>query len=207
MDTGSFVHESIKSYYWTKFSMDTTPEKILYETYGKLKQIWDTSLEVPLLKKAYDCLVNHSQWEYQNTLKGITKPFAEIEIDQNAIQNIENGYYGFLDYVNLQNSHVIDFKTGVYPAVSYEYRFQAHVYKILFEAKFGVKLKDFHFYYLFPNEWRKISYDNATQISAGKECDELLLRILNREFPKKPRLENSCRYCDYKYYCKVLERA
>ena len=198
MDTGSYVHDSIDHYYKLKFSLDITQNYILYNTYNKLKQIWDTTLEPEWFKKAYVCLVNHSEWEYQNTLKGITKPFSELEIDNGK-------YYGFLDYVNLQKAQVIDWKTGTYPSVSYEYRMQAYVYKLLFESKFNVKLKDFYFYFLFSNQWRKIAYDKEKQIEAGKECETLLSKILDCEFPKEPRLPNSCRYCDYKYYCKIVE--
>jgi len=198
MDTGKYTHDSIDHYYKFNFSLDTTQNNILYSTYNKLKELWDRTLEPVWLKKAYDCLKTHSEWEYQNTLKGITKPFSELEIDNGK-------YYGFLDYVNLPKAQVIDWKTGSYPTVSFEYRMQAYVYKLLFEYKFNTKLKDFYFFYLYPNQWRKISYSNKKQIEAGEECERLLGKILDNEFPKEPRLENGCRYCDYKYYCKVIE--
>ena len=185
--------------------MDNTANDIFYDTYNKLRELWDITLEPEWLKKAYDCLKTHAEWEYQNIKKGITKPFSEIKIDQNNIDKTNNGYFGILDYVNLQKAQVIDWKTGSYPTVSFEYRMQAHVYKILFESKFDTKLKDFYFFYLYPNQWRKISYTNPKQIEAGKECDYLLSKILDNGYEKKPRLENSCRYCDFKYYCKVIE--
>ena len=199
MDTGSYVHDSIDNYYKLKFSMDNTANDIFFETYNTLRGMWDKTLEIQWLKKAYDCLKTHSEWEYQNILKGITKPFSELEIDNGK-------YYGFLDYTNLPKAQVIDWKTGTYPSVSFEYRMQAYVYKLLFESKFNTKLKGFYFFYLYPNQFRKISYDKEKQIEAGNECEMLLSKILDCEFPKKPRLENSCRYCDYKYYCKVLEK-
>jgi len=198
MDTGSYVHKSIDHYYSNGFSMEKTSNEILYDTYSKLKEIWDITLEPLWLKKAYECLINHSDWEYQNIKKGITKPFSELKVDSGK-------YFGYIDYINLQKALVIDWKTGKYPSVSFDYRIQAYVYKDLFENEFNTNLKSFYFFFLHPNKWRKISYDKDKQILAGKECERLLGDILDEKFPKEPRLKNSCRYCDYKYYCKILE--
>ena len=195
MDVGGIGHKSIEFYYKNHFSTDTNPEEILYYTYDKMKSLWDTSFSIENYQKIYRCLENHAIWEYQNISNGQTnKPIIEKKMNH-------CGYFGIADYIYLPKRKVIDFKTNKYASVSYNYRMQAYVYKVLFENEFDTKLKDYYLYFLYPNEWRKISYEKENQKKVGLETEILKNKILNGEFPKKPRYPTMCRNCEYKYYC------
>jgi hypothetical protein len=146
MDVGKIVHDTIDTYYKNYYLVNITAEDILATTYDILKNKWDLSLPAEDLKKAYQCLVNHSLWEEKNINDGIvTKPLTEVEIDS-------NGFYGFIDYIDLNKLKVIDYKTNKFPVLSYEYRMQTSVYRTLFEGQFGKKLTHFNFFFLYPND-------------------------------------------------------
>lgn len=199
LEVGSFVHDAIDGYYRHHYLMHGTADDILAESYAELKKSWDISFLPAQLKQAYTCLQNHSEWEYDNITNGIgTKPLTEQKIGQ-------MGYYGIIDYIDLPNLKVIDWKTGRNPYVTYGYRMQAHIYRILFEAQFNMKLKNFHFYFLFPNEFRTISYEKEKQIKVGKEVEKLKAEVIHSrdigEFEKNPRTAKGCRNCNFAYYC------
>ena len=203
MDTGGYVHDAIDMYYRNHFLQEGTSDDILYHTYTNLKNIWDTTLSINDFKKAYTCLQHHSEWEYSNINKGIrTQPLTEVEIEACNL-------YGFIDYVDLEKQQVIDWKTNSYATLSYTYRVQASIYKILFEAKFNMKLKYFHFFFLYPNTWRIVKYGDAKQERVDTEVNALLeqlnLSLENREFEKNPRTNSWCKSCPYKLYCKVMK--
>ena len=202
LDVGKLVHDAIDLYYKNDYLTEGSADDILYYSYSYLKKSWDVSLKVEDLLKAHTCLDNHSRWEHKNTLSEFnTKPLTEQKISQ-------DGYYGILDYIDLNNCKVIDWKTGKNAYVSYEYRMQAHVYKTLFEKEFNVKVKKFQFYFLYPNEFRTISFEKEKQKQVALETEKLKNDVVNSlsdgEFPKKPRTDNGCRNCDFVYYCKVL---
>ena len=199
LDIGKYVHDAIEKYYKNNYYTKCESNDILCKTYENLKSIWDITLPVEGFKKAYDCLINHANWEYGNTNDGLShKPLVEVEMNG-------NGFYGFIDYIDLDNQKVIDWKTNTYPTLSYEYRMQAYVYKKLYEAKFGNKLSHLHFFFLYPNEWRMVAFDKEKQIEVGKDVEKMMEQILNCEFPKEPRISSQCKNCLYKFYCKVQE--
>jgi len=85
---------------------------------------------------------------------------------------------------------------------------QAYIYKQLYEGKFGEELTHFYFFFLYPNEWRCVKYDNEKQIKVNQETEELKNNIFDstqdENFEKKPRTSNGCKYCEYKLYCKII---
>ena len=203
LDIGSYVHDAIDRYYKNYYLMDGTYEDILEKSYSCLKDIWDMTLLPEYLKKAYDCLENHARWEYGNISKGIgTKPLTEVTIDG-------GGFFGLIDYIDLPNKKVIDWKTGKYATVSYNYRVQAHIYKALFESEFGEKLPYFHIFFLGANEWRMVSFEKEKQIKVGEDVQKMLGEVQkaydNEEFEKKPRISSTCKSCNYRLYCKLGE--
>jgi len=198
LDVGRYVHDAIDEYYRHYYVSEGTVDDILIKSYGALKEQWDLTLPAEQLRKAYDCLLHHAEWEHKNITNGIgTKPFTEVEING-------EGLYGFIDYVDLQNHKVIDWKTNRYATLSYEYRMQAHVYRKLFESKFGEKLTHFYFFFLYPNQWRCVKFNDKKQEEVGKEVESLLNDILECNFPKQPRTDKGCRTCNYRFYCKIL---
>jgi len=198
MDTGGYVHTSVDKFYKFHYDADENRDYILVNSYAELKKVWDTSLDVTEFQKAYQCLETHANWEYKNITDGLrTKPLTEIEL-------CHKGYYGFIDYFHLQNHKPIDWKTGKRAYLSYDYRMQAYVYKILLEAEFGIPINHFYFFFLYPNEWRTVSFGTDKQIKIGEDVERYKMLILDEEFEKKPRLENNCKNCPYKYYCRVL---
>lgn len=199
MDVGKYVHDVIDRYYQNYYLSEGTANDVLIKTYDILKNIWDITLPPEQFKKAYDCLINHSQWEEKNINGSIgTKPLTEVKIDS-------GDYFGLIDYVDLNNLKLIDYKTSTHPVLSYEYRMQAHIYRELFESKFNKTISHFYFFFLYPNEWRTVKYDSDKQRKVGKDVENFKELILNCEFPKEPRTKSSCNNCEYKLYCKVIK--
>ena len=203
LDVGSYVHDSIDDYYKLHYIPDAASyHEILAETYALLKRRWDRSLSVEQFKQAYLCLENHSKFEFKRLSSGIaTKPLTEIEIDS-------GGFYGFIDYFDIDNKIAMDWKTGKHPSVHYSYKMQALIYKFLIKGKFGIDLTHFDFYFLFPNAFRKVKY--GTGVMKGVEDDVLKLRrkvddSYRDGFERKPRTSTMCNNCLYKYYCRILK--
>lgn len=202
LDVGSFVHEAIEKYYNLRFlSKADSYEDILIETYDELKKIWDRSFLPEQLKKAFICLENHAKWEFSNIKSGIrTKPLVEMKIPA-------EGFYGIIDYVDLQKSIAVDWKTGTHPALYYGYKMQAEVYKTLYESKFKQKLKHFYFFFLHPGEWRTVKFGTEKQDKIKKDMFELR-NAINKSWkenywPKKPRTDKQCKNCQYNLYCQI----
>jgi len=200
LDIGNYVHKAIDRYYKNHYLLEGTTEDILNISYNHLKEIWDTSFTAEHLKKAYTSLHNHALWESKNINEGITsKPLTEVKIDG-------EGFYGIIDYIDLNLNKTIDWKTGSYPSLSYNYRVQAEIYKILFESKFNQNLKKFYFFFLPVDKWRVVDYSSEKQISVRRDIMELKEKIdkaiENDEYLKQPRTENMCKNCQYKLYCK-----
>lgn len=200
LSVGSIAHDILDIYYKNYYLMKGTPNDILAKTYPMLEDKWDMSYSIEQFKKIYECLKNHAEWESKNITNNIgIKPLTEIAIEH-------DGLFGIIDYVDLANKKVIDWKTGKWPTISYTYRMQAHVYKKLFESKFNEELTHFSFFFLHSGEFRTIKYDTPKQKEVGEEVEMLKNTInenlLSGDFLKKPRTKNGCRYCNYKLYCK-----
>lgn len=202
LDLGGLIHDVLDVYYKNYYISEGTTDDILNKSYGYLRGIWDTSYPVEYLQKARTCLENHADWEHSNIDGAIsTKPLTEVKI------NTED-YFGIIDYVDLENKKVIDWKTGAKPYLSYTYRMQAYVYKKLYEKQFDEKLSHFYFYFLYPNEWRTVKYDNEKQTKVNEETEKLKNDILNsiqdEVFEKNPRTKSGCKNCGYRLYCKII---
>lgn len=199
MDTGTYVHKAIDKYYTFHYDAEESRDYILANSYKELMKVWDRSLDIEELKKAYQCLENHADWEYSNINNGLyTKPLTEIKLGK-------KGYFGYLDYVHLSNMKPVDFKSGKHANLSYNYRLQAYVYKVLLEAEFGKPISHFYFFFLYPNEWRTVSFSKDKQIKVGEDVENYKMNIEDQVFDRTPRLTNSCKNCEYKYYCKILK--
>lgn len=199
MDTGRHVHEALDKYYTFHYDNNATVDYILANTYNELTKVWEVELGPENLKKAYQCLEHHAEWEFNNIKSGlITKPLSEIKAAY-------GGYFGYIDYLNLDSMKAIDWKTGKHANLSYEYRMQAYVYKILLEGKFGIELSHFYFYFPHPDEWRTVRFDTEKQIQVGKDVENYKRDILKGLFPKKPRTPSVCTGCEYGHYCQLLK--
>jgi len=199
MDVGGLIHDCIHVYYRDGYDTSFNDTDIFDITYSHLKRNWDLSFPVSDYAKAYQCLQNHSLWEYDNVKKGIeVKPFSELKLSA-------NGFYGIIDYVDIQNNRLIDFKSNKYPSLSYEYRMQAEIYKELFEHNFKKDITHFYFFFLFTNDWRTVSFNDAKQKCVRDDVFELLRSVKSNDFDKKPRTPSVCNNCPYSYYCKILK--
>lgn len=199
LDSGKFVHDAIDYYYKNYFHTSHTSELILGYTYGYLRSRWDTTLPLEELKKVYACLVHHSEWEYQNHNNGYqSKPMSESKLKNEV-------FYGIVDYIDLQNKKVVDWKTNKFAVLSFEYRMQAYIYKLLFESTFNETLDHFHFFFLYPNEWRTVRFDAPGMDKVIQEVELLkesvLQSIQNDNYPKEPRIDSQCVHCNYRLYC------
>ena len=200
LDSGKFVHDAIDYYYKKHFLVSDSYEMILEKTYGYLRNQWDTTLPLEELKKVYTCLVHHSEWEYQNHANGChTKPLSE-EVLKNNI------FYGIVDYIDLPNKKVVDWKTNKFAVLSFEYRMQAYIYKVLFEDTYKEPLNYFYFFFLYSNEWRTVKFDAPGMDKVIQEVELLkesvLQSIQNNDYPKKPRIDSQCANCNYRLYCR-----
>jgi len=199
LDVGKLAHKAIELYYKHDFLTEGTADDILALTYLRLKNIWDITLTIEQLQKAYQCLENHAAWEASNIEKyNNAKPLTEAKL---AGRN----YFGYVDYINLNQNQAIDFKTNTWPTLSYEYRMQAHVYRELIEKNFDVTLSHFYFFFLYPNTWRTVKFDSDKQKKVGEEVEEMKRQVLacyeNGGFEKRPRTPATCKNCLYNYYC------
>lgn len=205
LEIGSIVHDSIDFYYRHNFLQHAnSSEDILYYTYKKLKEDWPESsstMTPEFFLKAYECLQNHAKWEYQLLQRGQrTCPLTELKIP-------EKGFFGIIDYVDLNNDVVIDWKSGSSAYLSHDYRMQAAIYKVLYDAKFGRNLTHFQFFFLGANQWRTVRYDTEKQEEVLKETLEFKDKIQQAYeddiWPKEPRLPTECKNCQYKLFCKI----
>lgn len=201
LDVGGYAHDAIDRYY--RHHYDPTAiksyEDILTYSYEELANIWDITLKPEQLKQAYICLENHAKWEFENIKNNIcTAPLTEVKI-------AADGFFGIIDYIDLPKNLAIDWKTGKSAYLSYAYRMQAAVYKILYEHEYNMKLTHFKFFFLYPNEWRTVRYDSPKQQQV--EHDVVTLKNAIEEarendiFPKQPRTPKACNSCEYRNYC------
>ena len=203
LDIGKHVHHGIEKYYKNHFDPDGKKDYILYYSYERFKEVWDFTFPPEYLTKAYNCLENHAIWEADRLKKEIGNcPLVEVETTQ-------NGFHGIIDYVDLAKDKVIDWKTNSYAVLSHEYRIQASIYKILYDAKFDKELTHFYFFFLYPNEWRTVKYDSEKQNKVKEEVMKLKDAVEkcydDGEFPKEPRTESMCKNCIYKWYCRYAD--
>lgn len=201
LDIGNYVHDAIDIYYTNHFSGDRTKEQILAKTYSILKENWDVTLPPEALKKAYTCLENFSDWEHKNLMKGIENPITEVDV-------YADGFHGIIDYFDIMSETAIDWKTNKYPVLSYTYKMQAIIYKNLISAKFNINIKYFKFFFLYPNSWRVVKFDDPKIKEVEKDVNMLyeeMTKCFNKGyFPKQPRTPSQCKNCIYKFYCKVI---
>lgn len=202
LDTGGYVHDAIDMYYKQNYIMEANNyEDILAESYNNFKNIWDITLPEEEFLKGYTSLENHAKWEYKNLEKGMTnKPLTEVDIKLKGIRAI-------IDYINLSNNMLVDWKTNKQANLSFNYRMQAEMYRRAYKLKFDRDIDHFYFFFLYPNEWRTVKFDNSSQQKVAEEVDELLKNVnqswIKDEFPKQPRVESGCNSCLFKYYCKI----
>jgi CRISPR/Cas system-associated exonuclease Cas4 (RecB family) len=200
LDSGKFVHDSIHRYYANYYLTSGTADDILSITYNILKNMWDTTLPAIELHKAYTCLRNHSLFEYNNIQQGImTNPMTEVKMSTDV-------FFGIIDYIDLHHDKVIDWKSNKIAMLSYEYKIQAYIYKLLFEETFKRPINHFTFYFLYPNEIRTVRYDSEGMNGVKEDVDQMMTQLKEMmntgEFPKQPRTENGCNNCSYRLYCK-----
>lgn len=200
LDTGRYTHEAINQYYRNYYLTKASVDDILALSYSSLKNIWDTTLPAEELYKSFICLKNHAEFESKNINNGANiKPLTEIDISHDI-------FYGIIDYIDLPNKKVIDWKTNKSAVISFEYRMQAYVYKVLYEYQFKDTLDKFMFFFLFPNEIKTIKYDDKGMIKAVEEVNllqkEMSKAIKENVFEMKPRTESTCTNCRYRLYCK-----
>ena len=202
LDIGSYVHNAIDRYYKNHFSNERTKEQILIKVYDILKEIWDLTLPPDGLKKAYNCLENFSDWEYQNIIHGIESPITEIDV-------YADGFQGIIDYFNVMTETAIDWKTNTYPVLSHGYKMQSIIYKKLIQSKFNIDIKYFRIFFLYPNSWRIVKYEDPKIKEVEKEVNAIQEKMVNcyksGNFPKEPKTPKQCKNCLYKFYCKVLD--
>lgn len=206
LDIGKHTHKAIELMYKRHYTIDMlNPETILYYSYDNLKNIWDTTLSTEAYKKAYLCLYNHSQWQATYPL-GID-PIVEPHIIEESDDDYK--WHGYIDFIDKPKLKVIDWKTNTKAVLSKQYRYQAEVYRALFKSKYGIDLPYFYFYFLYPNEWRTVSFEKESQKKVAVEMKKEKARFINAiedsDFPKQPRTKNMCKNCAYRFYCKVLE--
>ena len=190
---GNIVHEAIHSYYAYCYSPSYTKDEIFDITYSYMKEHWDFSVPTNLYMRSYQCLQNFSGWEENNT----SKPLSEKKLQTDML-------YGIVDYIDLDNNVVVDFKTSSSSYLSFNNRLQAQIYKELIEKNFNCKIEKLHFFFLYNNRMRTVSFDNPKQ-EAFKDIVYTYVKNIHKHiYDKSPRLPSTCKSCPFAYYCKVL---
>lgn len=201
LDSGGLIHDAIDYYYKHYYMTEADAQAILYESYNYLRSHWDILLPVEELHKAYTCLTNHSVWEEKNLLDGIINcPITEAGLANDF-------FYGIIDYIDVPHNFVLDWKTGKHAMLTQEYKIQAYIYKLLYQDNYKKQLDSLTFFFLYPNEIKKIVFDNPNMKSAIEEVlgirEEMKHDIENYTFLKRPRTDNTCKYCAYRIYCRI----
>jgi CRISPR/Cas system-associated exonuclease Cas4 (RecB family) len=201
-DVGSYVHDTVDSYYKTCFGENKTYNEVLYDSYHILKGMWDRFLPPEHFKRAYDCLENFAKFEINRLKADMIKPLTEIKVPA-------KGYYGIIDFYNPATQKAIDWKTGKNAYLSRSYKIQSVVYKILLDNKFKIDLEKFHFMFLQSGIPRKVELKSKKMdeifdfVNEGRE--KILEAKKEESFDKKPRTDKMCDWCEYSYYCKRLK--
>jgi len=191
-EVGSRVHDAIDKYYKGHYTPEFTENEILMEVYNILKYDWDTTLPADYLRKAYQCLQNFAIWEHKNQIQ----PLTEVKIYAGDLM-------GIIDYFDIYNKKIIDFKTNTRAFVGYNNKVQAVMYKMLVKEKFDIDIDKFLLYYLYPGEYREVKIKNVDKIENDikdnvKKIQEAWRR---HHFPKIPKTPKTCNGCEYNYYC------
>jgi len=198
MEVGGRVHDAIDIYYRNCFKFETTEEDIRNTTYNLLRGKWDVTLPPEFLKKAYTCVCNFAKFEINNIGKGrISKPVTELKI-------YSNGMMGIIDYLDLEKPLIVDFKTNTKAGVGQGSRIQAMMYKMLVKDKFNLDIPYLTLEFLFPGENRIVKYDEKTMKSKAiinETIKEIRKSWDKMDFPKQPKTDKACNWCNYKYYC------
>jgi len=200
MEVGRRVHDAIDIYYRNLFLANGKEDEIFNNVYSILRESWDHMLDVEYLKKAYICLKNFAKLEAEETKKkDYIKPLSELDLRHERFR-------GKIDRFDLVKMIAGDFKTNTNAVVSYDYKMQAAIYSYLIEKEFGQKIKYFVFYFLYPNETRIIKTDNLKKIldNAKQYRNSITQSFEDNKFERKPRTKSTCKYCDYKFYCRRL---
>jgi len=198
VEVGSRVHEAINTYYRNHLLLDGTEEQIKDKVYSVLRNDWDTTLPVEFLKKAYICISNFAKFEYSRKKGRRGVPLTETKI-------YSDGLMGIIDYLDLNNLDIVDFKTNTKASVSYDNKVQAVMYKMLVKEEYDIDLQHFTLQYLYTNEHRVVEYDkNIFKIEGyiKKIVKEIKNAWDTGEFPKNPKTPKMCNWCEYRYYCK-----
>ena len=145
VEVGSRVHEAIDIYYRNHLLLNGPKEEIRDKVYNILRNQWDTTLSVEYLQKAYTCVCNFADFEYNNRKGRRGVPLTEVKI-------YSNGLMGIVDYLDLNKPKIVDFKTNTKAGVGYANKMQAAMYGILVKQEYDIELEDFTLQYLFPNE-------------------------------------------------------
>lgn len=200
MEVGKRVHNVIDKYYKNHYDKSNNEQDILGCVYNLLRNEWDVKLPVEYLVKAHKCICNFAKFELNNNHNPLaTKPITEAKIYADDVM-------GIIDYIDLQNEQFIDWKTNNKAILNYEYKMQAVMYKKLIKSKFDINIKKFRFVFLYPAEFKEVNLNNNNLQQI--EQDLIMYKEKIKQawqtlfFPKEPRTQSVCNYCNYRYYCR-----
>ena len=202
LDTGKYVHDALDRYYRQQYLTKGTMDDILAKTYENLSGSWDVTLPIDEFKKSYTCLQHHAKWEETQINNGIAiQPLTEEHLKHDI-------FHGIIDYIDLPKNRVMDWKTNKSANISFEYKMQSYIYKLLYESKFKTDLKIFEFYFLYPDEIKVINFSSSGMSEAIQEVNQLRELIKKsyeqHDYPKQPKSETLCKNCQYRLYCKLM---
>jgi len=201
IEVGSRVHDAVDRYYRNHLQLNGSVEDIRNKVYEILRSEWDITLPVDYLTKAYTCVCNFAEFEYKNRKGRRGVPLTEVKI-------YSNGLMGIVDYLDLNQPKIVDFKTNTKAFVSYDYKMQAAMYKLLVKEEYDIDLTHFTLQFLYPNEIRQIKYDDKL-LSIQRDIEDYVKKIQdawkNMNFPKEPKTPKTCNSCQYSYYCGGIE--
>ena len=105
---------------------------------------------------------------------------------------------------------IVDFKTSKKPDINSEgellerYRRQLHVYAHLVEQRTGEKVSKMHLYYTGEDDGIPTITFPYTKTSVGATIDvfdDVVHRILNKQYDTRAKKQKTCDECDFHFYC------
>lgn len=209
---GTLVHETIEDIHKAAIagnSHEITPENVerwFSGNYNTLKMSENTFLAPSVLEDAKEQVLRYAD---ENSDRWDTIKDTEVEI---SVVKPEYILLGKVDLVQGEGDsyELVDFKTGEKPDPDEEtlqlrhYKEQLITYSHLISERTGKRISRAHLYYTSVEEGDpRISFD-VTQENTEETLnrfDEIVNKIQNKDFAGCAESVDTCRNCDFKYYC------
>lgn len=215
---GSLVHETIEDYHkevLDKKSGDVEESKIrewFDNNYDTLSKKEHTYLGNKQREGAYQQVINYVR---KNKINWNCILEAEAEVTYNEDDYIlkgtvdlickrENGVVELVDFKSEKKAELLENRRQLA-----RYYRQLQLYAHLLQKKRGVKIEKVHLYCtpeIVGNSHITFEVNSMSTEKIRKEIDEVIHKILHKEYMNPTMDEEQCKYCDMSYFCKSYKQ-